>query len=56
LGVVLGLIDEVNAKAASLLWLLVQPAHLQRVVGRELDQEHRRIERATLIRERLRGT
>jgi hypothetical protein len=25
------------------------------VVGRELDQEHRRIERATLIRERLRG-
>jgi protein arginine kinase len=56
LGVVLGLIDEVNAKAASLLWLLVQPAHLQRVVGRDLDQEHRRIERATLIRDRLRGT
>lgn len=35
------------------LWLLVQPAHLQRTFGREMDQEHRRIARATLVRARL---
>jgi protein-arginine kinase len=37
------------------LVLLVQPAHLQRAVGRELDQEHRRVARATLIRSKLAG-
>jgi len=35
------------------LALLVQPAHLQRAVGKELDQEQRRVARATLMRTRL---
>jgi protein arginine kinase len=35
------------------LMLLVQPAHLQRAVGRELDQEQRRAARATLVRTKL---
>lgn len=38
------------------LMLLVQPAHLQRVVGRELDQEQRRVARASLLRSRLRAS
>lgn len=37
------------------LMLLVQPAHLQRVVGRELDQEQRRVARASLLRSRLKN-
>lgn len=53
LGVVLGLIDDLPIQTVNQLFLLVQPAHLQRVCGREMDQEQRRIGRATLIRERL---
>lgn len=53
LGVVLGLIPELPVQTVNLLFLLVQPAHLQRVLGKEIDQEQRRIGRATMIRERL---
>jgi protein arginine kinase len=35
------------------LFLLAQAAHLQAVVGKELDQEHRKAARATLVRTRL---
>lgn len=44
-----------SLKSINHLMLLVQPAHLQRVVGRELDQEQRRVARASLLRSRLRG-
>jgi protein arginine kinase len=54
LGVVLGLVPDVKIQDVNLLFLLVQPAHLQRVLGREMDQEQRRIARASLIRDRLR--
>lgn len=37
------------------LLLFVQPAHLQRVVGRDINQEQRRIARAAFLRERLAG-
>lgn len=53
LGVVLGLIPELSVQAVNMLFLMVQPAHLQRVLGKEMDQEHRRIGRAAMIRERL---
>ncbi|MGH7242692.1 MAG: protein arginine kinase [Phycisphaerales bacterium] len=53
LGVVLGLIPDLTVQSVNMLFLLVQPAHLQKVLGKEMDQEHRRIGRATLIRERL---
>ncbi len=46
---------EVDARAIHQLMLLVQPAHLQRSTGRELDQEQRRVARATLVRSRLLG-
>ncbi|MBX3381571.1 MAG: protein arginine kinase [Phycisphaeraceae bacterium] len=53
LGVVLGLIPDLSVQTVNMLFLLVQPAHLQRVLGKELDQEHRRTGRAAMIRERL---
>ncbi|HYF14366.1 MAG TPA: protein arginine kinase [Phycisphaerales bacterium] len=61
LGAVLGVLPPVRTtspsgpspKLANQLMLLVQPAHLQRSVGRELDQEQRRVARASLVRSRL---
>jgi protein arginine kinase len=52
LGVAAGLID-MPITTLNELTLLVQPAHLQRHVGRALEQADRRVERATLCRERL---
>jgi protein arginine kinase len=53
LGVCLGLITGLELRAVNHLMLLVQPAHLQRAMGREMDQEQRRVARATLVRAKL---
>lgn len=53
LGVVMGLVADVDLASVNALMLLTQPAHLQRVMGTELDQEQRRNARAQLIRRRL---
>ncbi|MDX2131209.1 MAG: protein arginine kinase [Planctomycetota bacterium] len=45
--------QSAGVRAVNLLMLLVQPAHLQKVFGRELDQEQRRAARAALLRQRL---
>ncbi|MCK4873384.1 MAG: protein arginine kinase [Phycisphaerales bacterium] len=55
LGSCLGLIESVDPIAVRSLLLLTQPAHLQRIVGKRLDQAGRRIARAELVRERLAG-
>ncbi|MFN0131504.1 MAG: ATP--guanido phosphotransferase [Phycisphaerales bacterium] len=55
LGVVCGLIAGLDLPTVNRLMLLVQPAHLQRAVGTDLDQERRRSARATLLREHLAG-
>jgi len=55
LGVVLGLVADVDQRAVNELMLIVHPAHLQRSVGRALSQPERRVERATLVRTRLHG-
>jgi protein arginine kinase len=55
LGVLMGLIREVDEPTVTQLFLLAQPAHLQRFVGRVLDQQERREARADLIRHRLGG-
>jgi protein arginine kinase len=44
---------NLSLAAVHMLMLLVQPAHLQQVFGRDLDQEQRRIARAALLRQRL---
>ncbi len=64
LGVVTGLIrprtpsapgPTLTARLLHMLLLFIQPAHLQRVVGREINQEQRRVARATFLRSRLMG-
>lgn len=55
LGVFLGVIDSVDPGLVSQLTPLVQPAHLQKVLGRPLDQAERRAERASMIRAHLDG-
>ena len=55
LGVLAGLITDLTERDVTPLFLLTQPAHLQRVLGRELDQPARREARADLVRQRLGG-
>ena len=53
MGVNLGRIDSVDLKTVNELFLLTQPAHLQKLRGERLNGEQRSIARAELIRERL---
>ena len=53
LGVVMGLIENIDQRTVNQLMLLTQPAHLQRVLGKEMDQDERRSARARMVREKL---
>lgn len=53
LGVLTGVIADVDLAAVNQLMLLTQPAHLQRVLGRTMDQQERREARADYVRQRL---
>jgi protein arginine kinase len=53
LGVLLGLVTDVDPQRLNALIVLTQPAHLQKVVGRDMDQQTRREARADLVRQRL---
>jgi len=53
LGVICKLIPSVPLATVHELLLMIQPGHLQRALGKELSQAERRVERATLVRERL---
>jgi protein arginine kinase len=53
LGIVSGIIRGSDLADVNRLMLLVQPAHLQQIVGKDLTQEQRREARATLMRSRL---
>ena len=55
LGVNLGRIDAVDLRSINELFLLGQPAHLQKVAAREMSPTQRRQARADLIRRRLAG-
>jgi protein arginine kinase len=52
LGSLLGIVD-IPEQAVAQLIVLTQPAHLQRYLGKELDQQRRREARADLVRERM---
>ena len=54
LGVNLGLIDDINILEVNELFIHTQPAHLQKLLGKELDSEERNSERARFLRNRLR--
>lgn len=53
LGVNLGRINTTDIRTINELFLLTQPAHLQRLTGVEMDPARRRAARAQLIRQRL---
>jgi protein arginine kinase len=55
MGVDLGIVEELDREAISELFILTQPAHLQRMSGRELDAVSRDIERGNLLRSKLAG-
>ncbi len=52
LGILCGLVP-IPEQVVSQLFLLTQPAHLQRLLGVDMDQQRRRAARADLVRERL---
>ncbi len=53
LGIVLGMISDVPIEAVNELFVLIQPAHLQRVLGLEIEGEELDRQRAEFIRSRL---
>lgn len=53
LGLIAGMLSNLDLAVVNQLILLTQPAHLQRHAGKELDQAARRIERATMVRQTL---
>ena len=54
LGVNLGLLEDINIGEVNELFIHTQPAHLQKILGKELDGEERNSERARFLRNRLR--
>jgi protein arginine kinase len=54
LGVNLGLLDDISILEVNELFIHSQPAHLQKLLGKELDSEERNSERARFLRNRLR--
>ncbi len=50
LGVLCGLVTDVELATVNQLILLTQPAHLQRVIGHDMDQGERRESRADFVR------
>lgn len=53
MGVSLGRIEKIKLETLNDLFLMIQPAHLQKLAGRRLGGEDRSIARADLIRKRL---
>jgi protein arginine kinase len=53
MGVDLGIIGELDRKDINELFVLTQPAHLQKINGKELDAVSRDVERGNLLRSRL---
>ena len=55
LGVDTGLLKDVDRTAINELFIMIQPAHLQKIEGKKLATAERDIKRASVIRERLGG-
>ena len=55
LGVDMGLINDIDRRAVNELFILTQPAHLQKIEGRPLSSAQRDVKRANLVRRRLEG-
>lgn len=55
LGVDMGIISDIDRRAVNELFILTQPAHLQKIEGKTLSSGQRDVKRAALIRRRLEG-
>ena len=55
MGVNLGRIKDIDLQKINELFLLTQPAHLQKLKGKKLEGDQRRAARAEFIRDRLNG-
>ena len=55
LGVDMGIITDIDRRAVNELFILTQPAHLQKIEGKMLSSAQRDVKRANLIRRRLEG-
>ena len=55
LGIDVGIIKKVDKAAINELFLMIQPAHLQKIEGKKLSAAERDAKRANLIREKLGG-
>ena len=55
MGVHLGRVKDVDLRTINELFLLTQPAHLQKMHGKRLDGDERHAARADYIRKRLNG-
>lgn len=53
LGVDLGIVKDLDRRSVNELFILTQPAHLQKLEGKTLNSNDRDIKRADLIREKL---
>jgi protein arginine kinase len=53
LGVICKVIPDISLATVHTLLLLIQPGHLQKVLGCELSQSERRSARAKIVRDRL---
>jgi protein arginine kinase len=56
LGIDMGLVTGLEPRILQELLVIIRPAHLQKLMGRELDVEERDEHRAMLIRERMKQT
>lgn len=56
LGVDMGIVNDIDRRAVNELFILTQPAHLQKIEGKLLSQGQRDSKRASLIRRRLEGS
>jgi len=55
LGVDLGIIKDVDRKTINELFIMIQPAHLQKIEGKKLTATERDTKRAALIRQKIDG-
>lgn len=55
LGVDLGIVKDVDRCTVNELFIMIQPAHLQKLEGKRLNHQERDVKRASLLRERLKA-
>lgn len=56
LGCDLGIIRDIDRRAINELFIITQPAHLQKIENKKLSSQERDVKRAAIIREKLKNT